>query len=440
MNLWFLLGRMRNDVHRRGHAIVPHSLFFSALMLLTCSVSCSDEVDEPTSRAEMPAEQAFLTGLPVVRITTPDSVDIRSKTEWIENADVEILAPDGMSLLHGKTWIRGRGNVTWKRYPKKPYSLKFNEKVSLFGLPASKRWVLLANWVDRTLLRNDVAFEVARRTSLAWTPQGRAVELILNGKFRGQYYLSEKIKVEKHRVNIDEMSSADNEGRALTGGYLLELDSYFDEQNKFRSAKFELPYQFRSPDDEELTSEQFNYMQNYIEAMELALADSSRLVRGDYEQWLDPVSLADWWIVNELVYNKEVGRPKSVYVYKPRGDRLYFGPVWDYDWATFTSHTSLYVARHFPYLKVLFKTERFTRLAKERWLLLRDTLSTIPAYIDRKADDTRLSNEINHQMWPIKHTTSNHDEKLSFDEAIERMKDAYMMRMKVIDSFFETDD
>ena len=255
-------------------------------------VSCN--TDEEENNGEMlPVEMAFTTGLPVMLITTPDSCSITSKTDWIKKAQIIIVGPYKTELLRTEADIKGRGNVTWRLYPKKPYSLKTNSRISILGMKAAKRWVLLANWADRTLLRNDVAFECARHTSLEWTPSGTFVELVLNGEYQGTYYLCEKIQIDTCRLNID-----------TNDAYLMEIDDHYDEVNKFKSGLFHLPYQFREPDDDELTEEQFTYMEHYVEGLEKSLANEDMLMNGEFENWIDPQSFVDWWIVNELCYNR----------------------------------------------------------------------------------------------------------------------------------------
>ena len=97
--------------------------------------------------------------------------------------------------------VRGRGNTTWT-WPKKPYLVKLDSKASVFGLPAHKRWILLANFMDRTMMRNLVSMKVASLTSLAWTPSCRPVELVLNGSHMGNYLLIEQVRVDKNRVDV----------------------------------------------------------------------------------------------------------------------------------------------------------------------------------------------------------------------------------------------
>ena len=160
--------------------------------------------------------------LPVVYIDTPNAVAITSKEDWTKNSSIKIINTDGSEdYSNNKLQIRGRGNSTWT-YPKKPYALKLKDDSEILGMPAHKRWVLLANWMDRTLLRNDVSFQIAKQTCMEWTPRGKFVEVVLNGKHIGNYYLCEQIKVDANRVNIAKMETTDVSGDALTGGYLME--------------------------------------------------------------------------------------------------------------------------------------------------------------------------------------------------------------------------
>ena len=130
-------------------------------------------------------------------------------------------------------------------------------------MPKHKRWCLIANYMDRTLMRNRVAHYVASHTSLQWTPRTRFAEVWFNGEYLGNYLVVEQIKIDENRLNIDELTTDDNEGDALTGGYLLEMDSYFDEMNKFRSSYSDMPVNIKSP-DESITAAQFRYIRTYF--------------------------------------------------------------------------------------------------------------------------------------------------------------------------------
>lgn len=373
------------------------------------------------------------TGLPIVFITTPENKEISSKSEWMGNVTIKVINNSGLiECCDSLMQIKGRGNSTWG-YPKKPYSLKLNKKTEILGMPKNKHWILLANWLDRTLMRNEFAFEIARITSLEWTPHGRFVELVLNGKHVGNYYLCEKITIDKNRVNISEMSKGDTVGLGLTGGYIVELDVNFDEQNKFLSEYKNLPYMIKEPDEKKLQSAQLNYIQNYINCFERFLYSDNWLYNHDYIDYIDLKSFVDWWFVYELSMNEEPFHPKSCYMYKDRGGKIKAGPVWDFDWGTFIpSRVNRYVAKDHIYYKRLFEDPEFNKMIKNRWALLKPEFEKIPNKIRNKALLIRYSEKMNHLIWPVTFDV-NGDANFTFDKALNRMIEAYNSKLKWLD-------
>lgn len=381
---------------------------------------------------------AKTTGLPIVRIQTAGGQSITSKTEWLEGNSMVIEKPDGTIDFEGGISIRGRGNSTWG-YPKKPYAIKLDSKEKILGMPKHKRWVLLANWKDRTLMRNDAAFWISKHTHLPYTPDGQFVELVLNGKHLGNYYLCEQIKIDKKRVNVTEMESNEKDPEKISGGFLLELDTYFDEVNKFKSPRFNLPYQFKEPDEEDLSQEAKHYFEDYITNLENLLSDEERIKNHEYEAYLDVDSSIEFMFVFELTNNTEfystwpsVG-PHSVYLYKDRGGVLCTGPVWDFDYHSFVPAFSTYWvgATRTMYYPALLKDEKYRERMIELWEQERDALKNLPDYIDKKVKELEISESVNIAMWPISNN-ENGDEKLSFIQAIERMKDTYQKRWEWI--------
>lgn len=379
------------------------------------------------------------TGLPVVRIKTTGGQSITSKTVWMEGCSLTIENPDGTLDYEGTMSIRGRGNSTWN-YPKKPYAIKLDAKSKILGMPKQKRWVLLANWKDRTLMRNDAAFWLSQQTDLDYTPRGQFVELELNGKHMGNYYLCEQIKIDKNRVNVVEMDPMETDPEKITGGFLLELDTYFDEVNKFKSPKFGLPYQFKQPDEEELSGEAKNYLENYVAELEDILVDEEKVRNHAYEAYLDVDSSIDFMFVFELTNNTEfynswpsVG-PHSVYLHKDRGGLLCTGPVWDFDYTSFVPAFSTYWvgATRTMYYPALLKDEKYRARMIEKWEKEREALKKLPDYIDEMVRKLEVSEAINNSMWPI-NNSENGDEKMSFQQAIDRMKDTYKKRWEWVD-------
>lgn len=378
------------------------------------------------------------TGLPVVFINTPNNVAITSKDDWLDpSSTITILNPDGSVGYEAEDLsIKGRGNSTWG-FPKKPYALKLGSKSEVLGMKKHKRWCLLANWMDRTLLRNDVAFHIAKQTNLTWTPSGKFVEVILNGIHIGNYYLCEQIKVDKNRLNIAEMKSTDIDGDAITGGYLMEMDVAYDEVNKFYSGIRNLPYMFKEPDEDVLQPAQLEYFENYINTMESYLYADNWLENREYADYMDIGSFIDWWFVYELTMNAEPCHPKSSYVYKDRLGKLHAGPVWDFDWGTFKpGNSNCYRLDNAIYYERLFADPVFVAEVKNRWASYKINFDQVPVYINNMATIVKISNEIDKFMWPMSADecgTVNGDQDLSFDEAVERLIVAYETKMNWMD-------
>jgi len=386
------------------------------------------------------------TGLPVVFISTPNGKAIPAKSEgWLENATIEIYRPDGtVDCSDAALSIRQRGNLT-ATLPKKPYALKLSKGAEVLGMNKHKRWCLLANWIDRTLLRNDVAFQIARQTALAWTPSGKFVEVMLNGKHVGNYYLCEQVKVNKKRVNITEMKKEDVTDETITGGYLLEVDVSYDETNKFKSATKKLPYMIQSPEEDVLQPAQLTYITNYINKMEQLLYADNWLSKRGYADMMDIGTFVDYWFVQELAMNSEIRYPKSVFLTKDRGGKLKAGPVWDFDYETFyKSKINKFNATNNDknmehlYFERLFQDRKFVEEVKSRWSVYKAGFDQIPAYIREMAAYIKASNEIDIKMWPKLSdygipATVNADQNMTFDEAIENMISLYTSKLAWMD-------
>lgn len=368
-------------------------------------------------------------GLPIVIIDTPNQISIPSKNEdWLEDATIKIIKPNGDYEYSGTTGIRGRGNTTWT-YPKKPYALKFDEKVEILGMPKHKRYVLLANWLDRTLLRNRIAFQIALSTGMKWTPHGEFVEVVLNGQHIGNYYLCEQIKIDENRVNISELDDD------ISGGYLLELDTYFDETYKFKSEIKSLPYMFKDPD--EVTEEQYQYIKNYIKELEYSLYDDKQFISEKFLDFIDIDTFIDMWFVQELSSNYEPNHPKSIYLYKDKQKKLCAGPVWDFDYGTFHhSRSNSLITVDALYYGRLFQSTTVISKLKYRWSLHYEKFKKIPDFIKTESKKICSSEKMNHYYWPIWYGVNvNGDEFLSFDDAVSQMKETFEKKLSFMNDY-----
>ena len=370
--------------------------------------------------------------IPVLNMDTPDGAPVTSKNDWMENAQLHLWTKDGGVSSIGTTSVKGRGNSTWYHYPKKSYNLKLDKKTSLFGMPKDKRWCLLANFGDRSKVRHAVGFALAKATrGIAWTPSGEYVELFLNGKYNGLYYLCEKIKISKDRVNIKEMSAGDITPETITGGYLLEFDTMYDEPNRFRSTVLDLPVMIQEPDEDVLTTEQMDYIRSYIDTVD------TRITSGKpFEELIDTDSFIDVWMVKELVWNTEMRLPRSIYFHKGRNGRLTAGPVWDFDLDGFMNTDEfLHKDRAFWY-KYLFMDETFTMKAKERWNATKDAFQNVFLTLDDLHESIRSAEQRDASIWTLdgSYEYKAKDYNLTFDGAHERMKTGLQQRWEWLDA------
>lgn len=381
--------------------------------------------------------------LPVVRITTQTPQNQITKDTWVAGT-VAIDGGNGFEDLEQMaTQVKGRGNTTWG-WKKKPYALKLDSKTEVLGMPKHKRWCLIANYMDRTHLRNRVAYYIGQNSKLAYTVRNEYVELYFNDQYQGLYLLTEQIKVDKNRVDVTEMEATDNTGDAVTGGYLIEMDTNYDEDRKFRSASTDIPVNIKSPDPEDMTDEQFNYIRDYVNRVDAAVY--AKGAGTDPFTLLDRESMIDFWICFEVMANHEILHPKSIYFHKERGGKLVAGPIWDFDYETLVSHTQTnwinynlsYVYNEYPWYEnnwwnLLLKNDASFRAdLKKRWQEWYPVLKTVPDFIDREQKAIAKAVVRDNARWPSIEGTGNpnRDESLSFSAAVDRLKQVYTTRVE----------
>lgn len=274
-----------------------------------------------------------ITNLPTVVIHTENAEPIDTDKERYRNGIVTIISADGTEVFSDNLEIKGRGNASWG-FPKKPYRMRLAKSTNLLGLPAKGRnWTLINNWGDKTLMRNYLAFDLSQRLGMPYTPAGTPVDVFLNGEYRGSYQLSDHIDIRKNRVDIDEMEKTDNTGLNLTGGYLIEIDSYANQEPPhawFESQPRKIPVTIKNPDYEDVP-EQRNYIINHFNLLEAAVFASNYTHPTEgYRKYLDIPTFIRHFLVGELSGNTDTYW--STYMYKKRGDdKFYTGPVWDFD-------------------------------------------------------------------------------------------------------------
>ena len=259
-------------------------------------------------------------GVAEFTITTEDPTitEIQSKDVYVKAT----LKVDGKGVYPdytGKTEIKGRGNSTWGN-PKKPYRLKLDKKSEICGLGTAKSFVLLANYIDPTLMLNSVAFKIGHLLNMPFTNHAIPVDVVLNGKYKGSYLLTEQVEIKENRVDID-----------VDNSIMWELDSYFDEDPKFKSTPFNLPVMVKDPDLTE-NLPQFEIWKKDFNDFLTQFAKEP-LEGNSYVDMIDIESVAKYLIVYNLTQNMEINHPKSVYLHKEGQGKYVMGPIWDFDWA-----------------------------------------------------------------------------------------------------------
>lgn len=276
------------------------------------------------------AKYERLTNLPAVYIRTYDNVPITSKTTYVL-ATMWYVDENDKVTQYDSLEIRGRGNSTWN-LAKKPYKLKLHVKEKFLGNDRAnaKKWTLIANAGDKTLIRNAITSLLGEYAGLPFNPAAKFVDLTLNGRYVGNYQISDQIEVKKKRVHITEQDYPLTETSDITGGYLLEVDGFHD-GNCFTTSKGRVGIRIHYPEDEEIAATQNQYIRTYINNFETALMGNDYMdAEKGYRHWVDSVSLANWYIATEVSAN--IDGFYSTYFYKNCQDSLiYWGPLWDYD-------------------------------------------------------------------------------------------------------------
>ena len=261
--------------------------------------------------------------VPRIDINIDGGKSVTSRSTYL-NANFCITGNDVYENFEDSVQIKGRGNTSWS-YSKKPYRLKFDEKVKPFGLTKGKSWVLLANAQEGSLMANAIAMKIGQMVGAKYTNHIIPVELYMNGTYMGSYMFTEKVGMANNSVDIDEED-----------GYLVELDTYESaDEPIYRRGEYQLPIKVAEPDLDEYIN--VEYADERLAAIIRDSENMQAAVDAGYglENVLDVDATARFFLANDLVLNHEINHPKSTFYFKdesaPDG-KITFGPLWDFDW------------------------------------------------------------------------------------------------------------
>lgn len=344
--------------------------------------------------------------LPTLYITTTNRQVISSRQNYLSasyylvgHSDVQSL---GSSEAPLPLEIRGRGNWTWEGFDKKPYRIKLETKQSFGSIAKSKHWALLAAADDNlAYLRNPVGFWLSWKFGLQWTPSFVPIELVINDDYKGLYFLTETVRVDKHRVAITEQSDYCTTPDSITGGWLVEIDNYDDDGVLTRQDKG-ATYWITPHTPEELSTAQLTYLAGQWDQMNAAIYSNQS---DRWEALIDLDEAARFYIVRELMNDKE-SYHGSCFLHKDIGEneKWYFGPVWDFGNAFFNDYHS-FIFDNPPYapqvwIGQLYTYSRFQRRVKELWYrFLHDIRPEMNAYVEEFTTSISAAAALDSKRW-----------------------------------------
>ena len=387
----------------------------------------------------------------------------RNRDNPLETGRIVFCEPDGQVSYDGElTQLKGRGNITFN-FSKKPYQFKLKEKASLAGMEKGKTWILLANWTDRSLLRNQIVLDMSREVGLRYAVGCAQTDVWINGVYNGLYLLTEKIQVGKNRVNITnleeetenvnsdpfdpgELEKKKREGYNLfrsypavldpedvTGGYIAVIEKSFRlSQNDFPGFRTDRQLSIYIKEPTYPSTAQVEYLGRTVTELQHALMTKDGICPESgkhYTDYLDMESFALKYLIEDWCKNYDY-MAGSQYFYKDSDridPKIYAGPAWDYDlsFGNMEDRGILTTAGYLNNIKqdnniywLLYTHEEFRELVAERWrsvfrpavgVLLGETPpredGTLRSFEDYR-EGIRASAAMNYRKWGKNSATS----------------------------------
>ena len=382
--------------------------------------------------------------LPVFYIDIEGNKEVTSRENYLSatlRIDTETAAGNFPAMETSEMLIRGRGHYSWN-FNKKPYKIRFEKKTSVLGLNASKNWVLLANYVDRSLIQNYVAMEMGKvMTNIDYHSTQYPVDVFVNGSYRGVYTFGEQLEAKEERIDLEESYTEPDTDYLLEVGGSDDGDVYGRDYFHAGSLRFTA---IKHPDSTKLSQEQLDYLIDYVKA-----ADEAVRTLSNYEEYIDVDSLIDWVILHELTYNLDSCFRRSCYLIKEKGGKLKMGPIWDFDlafgsfyryqsgdWATVGESGGYVGVTWMNYLK---EDEAFMARFTARWNEIKgELLQKALSSVEQMAALVAPSAEMNFEVWDIlgenvPSQPSSHKKYDTYEKMTQRLKTFLQNRYNWLD-------
>jgi CotH kinase protein/Secretion system C-terminal sorting domain len=418
--------------------------------------------------------------LPIIMINTNsqtiiDGTKITAQMKIINNEPLRRnYVTDSANVYNGYVGIEIRGSFS-ATLPQKPYgfetrdSLGNNNNVPIMNMPAENDWVLIANYNDKVFMRNTLAFDLFANMG-HYQPHTRICEVVVNGEYEGIYVLTEKIKVDKNRVDISKLTAADTSGNNLTGGYIIKVDNTDGSGTDFWNSTdqaFDRPgsypyFVYTYPKPADIVDQQKKYIQGFVSKIDSILKSPNWAdPTNGYRKYFDVESFVDYFIVGEVSRNVDTYK-KSAYFYKNKDSkdvRLHAGPIWDFDWAwkninecevnaidgSGWTYLISSVCQSYPippgWMNKFLQDTNFTNELHTRFSLLRQTIlseTTLNHYVDSIHTLVNEAQVRHYQRWPILGinvgTPEVDAEPTTFDGEIAKFKNWISTRLNWLDA------
>ena len=400
-------------------------------------------------------EQVDALGFPVICIDTEANKAIKSKEKYVKAS----FSIDGGKSLDCK--IRGHGNSTWNNIftQKKPYLVKLDREESLLGMDKSRKWLLIANAFDRSMLRNAYVEYLSHNVwnSMKWNPQSRFVSLYLNRKFMGLYCLSEKVEISDNRIEFEDE------------GFLAEVDSHKGRPYSFWCPGVKAQFNIRQPDS--LSQEKYESYARIIQDFSASLLKDDFRGRDGWMKWCNVESFVDWYLISEFSKNYDANFFNSVFMNYDYGTKkLSMGPVWDHDIAFGNNQKAAsdvllpvefnlkagydmeannnsamnydgFLINQFSWFRILFTDEEFVSLVKERWAQRRPELEKSIVWLEEQGRLLDDAGELNNRVWHVLGSdlwprAPGFKSRTTYSSEVDFLLEWTRGRMKFLDSMF----
>lgn len=391
-------------------------------------------VGEDGSTTSYDVDVVWFTGLPVLYITTENGVPVSSKDDYVDG-EASIKGGRWFEDVSGEMKIKGRGHSTWYLHPKKPYQLKFGDKTEVLGMPAEKKWILLAEHSDKTLMRNSLAFEMGYLSQLEWTPQYRYSEVFINGEYNGTYNITQKVEEGESRADVE------------PNGFLCEIDTpdHLEEEDVFFASSRFSTIQIKYPETS-FGSPAYNEIKDHILEFENVLyAGNFTNPANGYRKYIDVASFVDWYLINEIAKNVDARSYSSIYFTYVPGGKIKMGPLWDFDlgfgnvdYADSRYPEGFWVKDH-AWINRLFQDPAFVSDVKTRFAYFRSHQSDLLQFLDDEAAYLRWAQVENNNRWDVfgNYVWPNPVVYGSHYEEVEHLKEWFITRMNWLNDAYE---